>query len=109
MVTRTVSSLKMIFFYKINLSCASYAVPLIRNYLEQVVPFMHTLFIYDEELKWGIQGYSLCLLDNQLKVAIVVKSCARIYYVRTLFDSKWAYECNSSDSSESWSDRIRLI
>ena len=29
--------------------------------------FMHTLFVYDEELRWGIQGYSLCLLDNQVK------------------------------------------
>ena len=29
--------------------------------------FMHTLFVYDEELGWDIQGYSLCLLDNQLK------------------------------------------
>ena len=25
---------------------------------------MHTLFVYDEELRWDIQGYSLCLLDN---------------------------------------------
>ena len=30
---------------------------------------MHTIFVYDEELKWSIQGYSLCLLDNLLKVA----------------------------------------
>ena len=29
--------------------------------------FMHTLFIYDKELRWGIQGYSLCSLDNLLK------------------------------------------
>ena len=29
--------------------------------------FMHTLFVYDEELRWGIQGYSLCLLDNKIK------------------------------------------
>ena len=29
--------------------------------------FMHTLFVYDEELSLGIQGYSLCLLDNLLK------------------------------------------
>ena len=29
--------------------------------------FMHTLFVYDEELRWDIQGYSLCLLDNYLK------------------------------------------
>ena len=29
--------------------------------------FMHTLFVYDEELRWGIQGFSLCLLDNQFK------------------------------------------
>ena len=29
--------------------------------------FMHTLFVYDEELRWDIQGYSLCLLDNKLK------------------------------------------
>ena len=29
--------------------------------------FMHTLFVYDEELRWEIQGYSLCLLDNKLK------------------------------------------
>ena len=28
---------------------------------------MHTLFVYDEELRWDIQGYSLCLLDNKLK------------------------------------------
>ena len=28
--------------------------------------FIHTLFVYDEELGWGIQGYSLCLLDNYL-------------------------------------------
>ena len=28
---------------------------------------MHTHFVYDEELKWGIQGNSLCLLDNKLK------------------------------------------
>ena len=29
--------------------------------------FMHTLFVFDEELRWDIQGYSLCLLDNLLK------------------------------------------
>ena len=29
--------------------------------------FMHTFFVYNEELRWGIQGYSLCLLDSLLK------------------------------------------
>ena len=29
--------------------------------------FMHSLFVYDEELRWGKQGYSLCLLDNLVK------------------------------------------
>ena len=29
--------------------------------------FMHNLFVYDEELRWGIQGYLLCLLDNYVK------------------------------------------
>ena len=29
--------------------------------------FMHPLFVYDEELRWDIQGYSLCLLDNYSK------------------------------------------
>ena len=30
--------------------------------------YLHILFVYDEELKGGIQGYSLCLLANQLKL-----------------------------------------
>ena len=32
--------------------------------------FMHTLFVYDEELSGGgggLQGYSLCFLGNKLK------------------------------------------
>ena len=35
--------------------------------MQFIVQFMHTLFVYDEELRWGIQGYSLCLFDNLLK------------------------------------------
>ena len=35
--------------------------------MQFIVQFMHTLFVYDEELRWGIQGYSLCLFDNELK------------------------------------------
>ena len=46
----------MIFFYKINLCCALFAAPLIRNcLLEYALQYMHTLFVHDEE----IQGYSL--------------------------------------------------
>ena len=44
-------------------------------------------FVYDEELKWSIHGYSFCLLANQLKVptvAVRVFTCVRIYYVRTI-------------------------
>ena len=43
--------------------------------------FIHILFVYDEDLKWGVQGYSLCLLDNQLKVASIavrVYACAHL-------------------------------
>ena len=29
--------------------------------------YMNIIFVCNEELKGGIQGYSLCLLDNQLK------------------------------------------
>ena len=41
---------------------------------------MHILVVYDEEMRWGIQGYPLCLLDNLLKVATVA---ARVVNVRT--------------------------
>ena len=57
----------MICFYKLNPSCASFAFPHISNYkLGQAVQFIRILFVYDEELKWGRQGYSLCLLANRL-------------------------------------------
>ena len=42
----------------------SYSYLLIRV---ESVQFMHTLFVYVEELRWGIQVYSLCLLDKLLK------------------------------------------
>ena len=32
---------------------------------------MHTLFVYDEELRWDIQGYSLCLLETNYNGATV--------------------------------------
>ena len=35
--------------------------------MQFIVQFMHTLFVYDEEMRWGIQGYSLCLFNNYLK------------------------------------------
>ena len=45
-----------------------FAVPFIRNQLlEMAVQFIHILFGYDGDLKWGIQGYTFCLLANQLK------------------------------------------
>ena len=31
--------------------------------------YIYIIFVHDEELKRGIQGYLLCLLANQLKCA----------------------------------------
>ena len=42
--------------------------------MQFIVQFMHTLFVYDEEMGWGIQGYSLYLTTNK-KVAIVAVWC----------------------------------
>ena len=42
----------------------SYSLLLIRAGCAVIVQFMHTLFVYDEEMRWGIQGYSLCLFNN---------------------------------------------
>ena len=60
----------MVYFDKINPSCASFALPHIRNYFEIRVGCANNMhpFVYDEELKWGIQGYLLCLLANRLKL-----------------------------------------
>ena len=33
--------------------------------------FMHTLFVYDEELRWGIQGVHFVNLTANYKVATV--------------------------------------
>ena len=49
--------------------------------------FIHISFVFDEDLKWNIQGYSFCLLANQLKattIAGLVLPCMRIYYLSTL-------------------------
>ena len=49
-----------------------FAVPFICNeLLEYAVQFIQILLVYDKDLKWSIQGYSFCLLANQLKVATV--------------------------------------
>ena len=46
------------------------------------VLFMHTLFVYDEEMRCGIKGYSLCLFNNNLKGCncsrLGVKVCTHI-------------------------------
>ena len=34
-------------------------------------------FVYDEELKWGIQGYLLCLLANRLMLQLEPFGCKR--------------------------------
>ena len=41
--------------------------------------FMHTLFVNDEELMRGIQGYSLCLLDNYSGVNIHMHLLHKIF------------------------------
>ena len=33
------------------------------------------LFVFDEDLKGGIKGYTLCLLANQLKLQLYMFGC----------------------------------
>ena len=35
--------------------------------------FIHILFVYDDELKWDTQGYSLCFLANHLKLRLKLR------------------------------------
>ena len=65
--------------------------------MQFIVQFMHTLFVYDEELRWGIQGYSLCLFDNLLKGSgLGVKVCTHILcknFSRTLEVGQYHSNC----------------
>ena len=61
----------MIIFTTRNPCCVLFAVPLIWNCnLELAVQFIHIIYVYDEVFKMVIQGYSLCLLANQLKLQL---------------------------------------
>ena len=49
--------------------------------------FMHTLFVYDEELKMAYRAMYFVYLTTNQKVATVavrVYTCARICYIRSL-------------------------
>ena len=39
--------------------------------------FMNIIFVCNEELKGGMQGFSLCLLGNQLKFKLQPFGCKR--------------------------------
>ena len=71
-------------------------VPLIRKLIiRKRCAVYNILFVYDEELKWSFHGYYFCLLANQLKVptlVVRVKTCVRIYYVRTIVGTLVRFE-----------------
>ena len=73
----TVSSLKIICFTK-NPRCA-----FLRSNLLIIVnksrlcSICLSFFVYNEEFKGGIQGYSLCLLANQSKLQLLSLGCKR--------------------------------
>ena len=52
--------------------------------------YINIIFVCNEELKGGIQGYSLCLLRNQLKFQLY--TCARNYHVRTIVGTLVRFE-----------------
>ena len=54
--------------------------------------FMYNLFVYNEELRWGIQGYSLCLLDNKVKGCNCSHSGVnvRTYILRKIFSRNFS-------------------
>ena len=56
--------------------------------------YMNIIFVCNEELKVGTQGYLLCLLGNQLKFQLQPFGCkrARDYYVRTLVGTLVQFE-----------------
>ena len=68
MGSRSVSSLKMICFCKINLAEHNFWSHLFVIDIRKRFAVYNFLFVYGEELKWSIQGYYFWLLANQLKV-----------------------------------------
>ena len=72
MVSIAVYSLKNDLLLQNHRSCASFCGPIYSQLIIRIgcAGYAHP-FVYFEDLKWSIQGYSFCLLANQLKVAAV--------------------------------------
>ena len=45
--------------------------------LKKICAIVPSITTYDEELKWGIQGYLLCLLANRLMLQLEPFGCKR--------------------------------
>ena len=45
--------------------------------------FLNIIFVCNEEMKGAIQGYSLCLLGNQLKFQLQPFGCKRAHAIIT--------------------------
>ena len=60
--------------------------------------YMNIVFVCNEELKGGMQGYSICLLGNQLKFQLQPFGCkrARTYNVITIVGTLVRFEVGQS-------------
>ena len=65
---------------------------------------MDIIFVCNEELKGGMQGYSLCLLGNQLKFQLQPMGCksARTYYVINIVGTLVRFEVGHSRDSNAY-------